>query len=231
MFNLENTISEWKRRVQQAESVTQDNVDELEEHLREAISGFIQKGLTEEEAFQVASMRLGEHAVLSKEYGKVNGTTVWRRRILWMLFGYVGGIALASGISGFSSCVSTLSAYLGYSGWPAGAAAVIAGLVSWTMAISLMYFRTRKNVDAPENDFISAGWLAVMVAVIVTGASIRLVGNSLHAQMVSSDQFGMSVWWATIGGLVLQSCMIAACVGIILRIRERSPNQSRLNLE
>lgn len=231
MFNLENAIYEWKQRVQQAESVTQENVDELEEHLREAIPGFVQKGLTEEEAFQVASMRLGEHAVLSKEYGKVNGTSVWRRRILWMLFGYVGGIALASGISGFSACVGTLSAYLGYSGGPAGAAAVITGLVSWTMVMFLMYFRTRKNVDAPESDFISAGWLAVLVAVMVAGASMRLVGNSLHAQIVSSDQFGMSVWWTSIGGLVLQSCMIAVCIGIILRTSERSPNQSGLNVE
>ena len=231
MFNLENAFYEWKQGVQQAESVTQENVDELEGHLREAIPGFVQKGLTEEEAFQVASRRLGEHAVLSQEYGKVNGTTVWRRRVLWMLFGYVGGIALTSGISGFSTCIGTLSVYLGYSGGPAGAAAVIAGLASWSMLSFLLYLRTRKNVDAPGNDFISAGWLAVLVVVMVAGASLRLVGNSLQAQIVSSDQFGMSAWWTSIGGLVLQSVVIATCIGIILRTRERSPNQPGLNLE
>jgi hypothetical protein len=50
--------------VEQAESVTQEDIDELEAHLREAIAGFVKRGLTDEEAFLVASMRLGEQAVL-----------------------------------------------------------------------------------------------------------------------------------------------------------------------
>lgn len=231
MFNLENAIHDWKKRVQQVESVTQANIDELEEHLREAIADFVKKGLTEEEAFLVASMRLGDDAALSNEYCKVNGSTVWRRRVRWMLFGYVGGIALASGISGFSTCVGALSAYLGYGGVPAGVSGVIAGLASWTLVIFFLYFRTWQTDHAPENDFISAGWLAVLVAVMLAGSGVGLVGRIVHAQIVPMDQYGVSMWWTSAGGLVIQSSIIAACMGLILTTRVRSPNQSALNVE
>ncbi len=44
-------------------------------------------GLSTEEAFIVASRRIGTDNKLEKEFGKVNGGAVWVDRILWMLIG------------------------------------------------------------------------------------------------------------------------------------------------
>jgi len=230
MFNLEGAIDGWKHRVRQAESVTQANIDELEGHLREGIAAFVAKGLTEEEAFLVASMRLGEEAVLSQEYGKVNGAAVRSRRIVWMLVGYVGGVALASGISGISACVGMLSAYLGFGGLPTGVAEVIAGFAGGMMVIFWLCLRTRRNDGAPEHDFTSAGWLAVLAAVMAAGAGTGIFGRMVHAQLAAADQFSTSMQWTGIGGLATHVCMIAACVAIILTTKERSRSQSALNL-
>ena len=69
MFDLERAIHDWKHSLQQAESVTEGNIHELEAHLREGIAGCVEKGLSREEGFMVASARLGGHSALSREYG------------------------------------------------------------------------------------------------------------------------------------------------------------------
>ena len=148
MFDLERAIHDWKHALEQAESVSEGNIHELEAHLREGIADFVEKGLSREEAFLVASARLGEHSALDREYGKVNGTHIWRRRILWMLCGYVGGVALTYAISGISTCVGALSAFMGFVGAPAGAATVIAGAASWAIFLFLLYRETGVSINS-----------------------------------------------------------------------------------
>ena len=229
MFDLERAVHDWRHALEQAESFSVGNIQELEAHLREGIAVFVEKGLSREEAFLVASARLGAHSALNREYGKVNGTHVWRRRVLWMLCGYVGGIALTYAISGFSTCVGTLSAFMGFGGAPAGAAAVIAGTATWTIILFLLYFRTRRSDGGPENGYISVRWMAVLVAVMAAGGSIGMVGRIAHAHIVTVEEFGESMLWTSIGGSAVQICIAAACIGIILAIRERSPYQSVLS--
>lgn len=231
MFNLELAIRDWKQAVQRTESVTQANIDELMEHLHESIADLVGKGLTDEEAFLVASKRLGDFAALSNEFGKVNGTTIWSRRVVWMLLGYVGGIALATGISGFSTCVQILTAYLGYGGVPAGVTSLVTGFLSWTIIAHLLYSRTRRNDGATDNGVVSVGWLAVLVVVIVAGTGLTQFGHSVHSQIVPMDQYVVSMWWTSLGGLVIHCCIIAACIGILLKIREHSPHPLAINRE
>lgn len=231
MFDLERAIHDWKQRGQRAESVTRADIDELEEHLRESIAGLVNKDLTEEEAFLVASIRLDEHAALGEEFGKVNSVTVWSRRVLWMVFGYVGGIALASAISGFCMCLGTLSAYLGYAGTPAGLAGVIAGLASWATVVALLYLRTQRNDATPRSEFVSAGWLVAVVVLMVTGTGAGLVASNVHAQIVPMDQYGASVWWTSMGGLAIQCSIMLVGTGLILTTRARLSHQSKLSAE
>ena len=231
MFDVENAIHAWKQKGQRAENVTQADMEELEEHLRESISHFVGKGLTEQEAFLVASIRLGEPAVLSDEYAKVNGSTVLLRRVHWMVFGYVGGIALASGISGLSSCIGALSAYLGYDGTPAGLAGAITGIATWATVVVLLYSRTQRDDATSRNELIPSGWLVSLVVLMVTGTGVGLVATNLHAQLVPADQYGVSIWWATLGGLVVKWSIIALGIGLVVTIRRRFPQQPELKLD
>jgi hypothetical protein len=60
MFNLEQAISEWRRRVLAAGITPPPGaVDELEGPLREELERQGNSGLTEEEAFKVAVQRTG----------------------------------------------------------------------------------------------------------------------------------------------------------------------------
>ena len=229
MFDLERAIHDWRHALAQAESFSEGNIQELEAHLREGIADYVENGLSREEAFLVASVRLGAHSALNREYGKVNGTHIWRRRVLWMLCGYVGGIALTYAISGFSTCVGTLLAFMGFGGAPAGAAAVIAGTATWTIFLVPTVFSNEAKRWGPENGYISVGWMAVLVAVMAAGGGIGMVGRIAHAHIVPVEEFGESMLWASIGGFAIHICIAAACIGIILAIRERSPYQSVLS--
>jgi hypothetical protein len=56
--------------------------------------------LSEEEAFLVASRRIGGSGALEKEFGKVNGNAVWLERVMWMMIGIQSWSAINTAISG-----------------------------------------------------------------------------------------------------------------------------------
>jgi len=64
-----------------------DNLVELESHLAESVAVLQARGLSAEEAFWVATRRVGPDPQLAVEFAKVNGGAVWLDRVLWMLVG------------------------------------------------------------------------------------------------------------------------------------------------
>ena len=89
MFNLEQAISDWRRKLSAAGMRSRDIVDELESHLREEIDRQIQAGATEQDAFQTAVAELGDAGALKSEFAKLNAARVRPRflRIGYALFG------------------------------------------------------------------------------------------------------------------------------------------------
>lgn len=55
-----------------------DDVEELEAHLIDEIEGLRERGLSESEAFIIATRRIGETHSLSREYFKVNVNRLWK---------------------------------------------------------------------------------------------------------------------------------------------------------
>ncbi|MEM7391319.1 MAG: permease prefix domain 1-containing protein, partial [Verrucomicrobiota bacterium] len=62
-------------------------MEELESHLREDIVRWTQTGLSEQEAFLVATSRLGDPVELSEEFAEADASTLWRHRLYWMAAG------------------------------------------------------------------------------------------------------------------------------------------------
>lgn len=81
MNPLEEKIKEWRDLYASTGSMRKEDIDELEDHLREEIHDLNSKGLTEEEAFIIAAKRLGKLPLLSKEFTKVNTHNLWKTLI------------------------------------------------------------------------------------------------------------------------------------------------------
>jgi hypothetical protein len=89
MFNLEQSIAEWRRQMLAAGIKNSSVVDELECHLREDVEKEMQSGLSGEEAFQVAVKRIGLPISLKREFAKVAPRK-------WVLLGILKGILAES---------------------------------------------------------------------------------------------------------------------------------------
>ena len=69
-FNLENAIANWRRRVEHNRAFLNDDVEELECHLRDYIDAQVERGIPEGWAFAAALSRLGDYGIVEREYRK-----------------------------------------------------------------------------------------------------------------------------------------------------------------
>src|SRR5438477_9844694 len=87
MFELEKAIAEWRQQMVAAGIKKGEALDELESHLRDDIQQQVQRGLTKEEAFEMAVERIGAAQALKSEFAKAGGRTGF----LGMLKGFLTG--------------------------------------------------------------------------------------------------------------------------------------------
>ncbi|MGK0186396.1 MAG: hypothetical protein ACI9R3_002179 [Verrucomicrobiales bacterium] len=107
MFTIDAAIESWRSELIASEGISKEAVAELELHLLDSVCDLESKGLTQEEAFLIAGRRLGNCDSLDREFSSVSPVTVWKRRVFWMLLGYVGLSTLLAvvGIVGYSGAM------------------------------------------------------------------------------------------------------------------------------
>ena len=92
MFDVDQQIQQWRRELGNAEVCHTSDLDELEIHLRDEINHLGGKGLSSEEAFLVASRRLGDRGSLTREFAKINTHSLFARRMLWVCIGVLAAL-------------------------------------------------------------------------------------------------------------------------------------------
>jgi hypothetical protein len=79
---LEEQISQWRNFLQHRQAIHATDVSELEDHLREQITGLTNAGLAADEAFLVAVKRLGNLDELSREFAREHSDRLWKQLVL-----------------------------------------------------------------------------------------------------------------------------------------------------
>ena len=79
---LEERIGEWRSFVLRRKAIDANDVDELEDHLRNQVADLHEAGLDEEEAFLIAVKRLGSLDSLSHEYAREYSERLWKRLVV-----------------------------------------------------------------------------------------------------------------------------------------------------
>ncbi len=77
MFDLEQSIAEWRRQMLAAGIQTPVPLEELEIHLREDIEQQMQSGLNAQQAFETATSKIGQARALKTEFEK--NDVRWKR--------------------------------------------------------------------------------------------------------------------------------------------------------
>ena len=90
MFDLNSSIENWKAKLIASGIYSNEDLDELEAHLKDEMDNLIEKNsLGEEDAFILAKHKIGEVKELKTEYKKVNNVLLWKKRVLLLIGGYL----------------------------------------------------------------------------------------------------------------------------------------------
>ncbi|MEJ2884343.1 permease prefix domain 1-containing protein [Pedobacter sp. GR22-6] len=87
-FNLDQSIQAYIDVISNQGSITGSDAAELRDHLYDATADLMQSGLSTEEAFMIATKRLGKSELLSAEYGKVNVSVMTNKVWAYLLAGF-----------------------------------------------------------------------------------------------------------------------------------------------
>ena len=110
-FNLEIAIETWRSVLGRKHGFFADDLDELENHLRDHTAQLIRQGYTEEESFQIAQSSIGDFTQLEKAYKAVFWRKLKHRKLLIGNFIY----QLSMFKSYFKLAVRNLLKHKGYS--------------------------------------------------------------------------------------------------------------------
>jgi hypothetical protein len=96
MFDLETAIADWKQSLFARESLSTEDIAELESHLRDHVSSSDSMGLSGDEAFLIAQRRVGQPSDLDAEFAKETSINRWVHRSKWMCIGILALIFVRS---------------------------------------------------------------------------------------------------------------------------------------
>jgi len=215
MPSLNDLIKQWKEGLSGRESFQLDDLTELEQHLRHSIMALRNSGLNDQEAFFVASSRLGNAAALETEFGKVNGNLTWQRRVFWMLAGYVSLLVFGKFIGGAGAIAATLALYAGADGALMASTSLLVSMLGWA-CLFLWIINTAKHGG---NRFLRRlrkisplGLTTGLIGCLLAGTAISTAARLAAARLADPAVFGQATIILAIGNIILQIVIPAICL-------------------
>jgi hypothetical protein len=133
-FDLDQALRQWRASIENLGGIRAEELEELECHLRESISLLHTRGLSMQEAFMVATRRLGSERQLSDEFAKANPQRLWTGRAMWMAGGVLAAFALQTVTAPIAYFVMNCALWSGANEHLVGALRLLAGGILWTGA-------------------------------------------------------------------------------------------------
>ena len=156
-FSLETGIKTWRSDLRNQGSLDSNDLDELENHLRESIEDLQSEELSLDEAFIVAKRRIGKPSDLRAEFQKVNPGRLWSTRVCWMLVGYLSFTIVGSLASLFSKLAVFSSFAMGLQSAVASVSGIAILIVTWL--IFLRFLAKRCTSTEPKGALPLSGAL------------------------------------------------------------------------
>src|SRR5438874_2685464 len=79
---LEEQIAQWREYLRRRQTFHGSDIEELEGHLRDQLTGLTEAGLAGEEAFLVAVKRMGSLDALSREFARAHAERLWKQLVM-----------------------------------------------------------------------------------------------------------------------------------------------------
>lgn len=177
MFDLEAQLEEWKKRFTSLEVMRSGDIEELEQHVRDSVAALTSLGLDPEEAFVLATYRVGAPELVGREFAKVNGSYLWSQRVFWMTAGALGYVVCGLVIGAMASVSQVMVSLAGGEGAAVGYTAVGITCLGWSVLAALMYRRLNEGSRSPWLTSCSARLIGSCVAFAVVLATFVKLGS------------------------------------------------------
>lgn len=224
MFELESALQDWAARFRRTETMRHADVEELEQHVRDSLAALTASGLSEEEAFLVATHRVGPAAQLEREFQKVNGNHVWGHRLLWMLAGYLLFTVSQVTISAFARFSQAIAAYAGGSGATMGYAAIAVTAICWlAIAVGLCRYSGMQYQELHGGASKSRSLLILigLAALIVATNLLEFGSHVALSRLTPAEAYAQSLSIYAYGKAFFRLLLPIVCVASMLIIRAR----------
>jgi hypothetical protein len=192
MFNLEQSIADWRKQMLAAGIQAPVPLEELEIHLREEIEQQMKSGLNEQKAFEISVQRIGQPKMLKSEFKKSEGNIMKRIIvILTALFGTVFGGAMILPTLGRWHQTGTLLLY-----------PFLTGIILFVLSAGISFYGIRTYRETRGRKLIGIGiiaagtfyvvpliqaffipeadWVGWIFCILLAAASILFYGNCYY---------------------------------------------------
>jgi hypothetical protein len=189
MFDLNNSLHDWRERFREAGRFRPEDVDELEEHLHEEMAKLGRVGLSEEESYLLAARRLGGVDALGREFEKVNPFSVWQSRLRWMAVGAITVLGVMAAEAALQRLWIVAAGLLGFSEYP-----ILVGLISPLLSLgalaalavlAVQMVKHRKQHDLALCPSTTQGRFGFLLAVFLWFTLLPL-GSALSQALLSN---------------------------------------------
>ncbi|HUQ00378.1 MAG TPA: permease prefix domain 1-containing protein [Aeromicrobium sp.] len=237
--DLETQIDQWRGFVQRRQAISDPDIAEMEDHLRERIDELAAAGLDPDEAFLVAVKRMGSVDEISREFAREHSERLWKQLVLSpgpdrssgtgglaaaltfavlaavavrLLMTYVDEDVLARNVS-----LIALPFVTGYLAWTRriGAAALVAAIAAYaagTLALNLYPWHPARYVEA-STEILAMTHLPIVLWLVV---GVAYVGSDWRSDSKRMDFIRFTGEWIVymallaLGGMVVTGLTTAA---------------------
>lgn len=227
MFDLNRQINTWRDNLAQSETFRGSDIDELESHLREQIEQLTASELSEQEAFLVATHRLGDTASLKSEFGKTNGSYIVRNRLFWMTMGVLGYLLVTRFAGAASGGCVLLAGVGGLRGYSLGFVGIISKILIVGIIVLLFYQSYKQDFSSPGVGKLvgsskgRAILFTALAAFMIVLAIAQLFLPAMTVRMVSLKEYSQMALVSAWAQLVLP--VLLPVVLVIMLIKLRAP--------
>lgn len=199
VFNLQHQISEWVNRLKSQPALTTADAEELKTHLLDMIDELQALGLDEEEAFWVASKRMGTISAWEADYSKVNKPVIQLRRSLIILAGVLAYFLLYNLINCSSKFIYIILLWNNVNGYLA-----IDWVSKYLIALHFMfivfagsiYFSEQKTIAFIENIKLTPKHTVYLLLIAILLSIIDTCLNPIVKSLIRHDRPLISHFYA-----------------------------------
>ena len=189
-FNLQDSINNWVNRLKSETSITKKDIEELKSNLLDLIEDLKETGLNDEEAFLVASMRLGKISDWENEYRKSNSWVLSLRRFTVIMAGVLAYFLFYHLIGLLSKLLLIILLYYKVEGFEAVflvSRFLIAIHILFILFFLHLYFRDKKIISLIENIKLKPKHIIILLICAVIFGSTNVILSAEYKSMMGTN--------------------------------------------